>query len=138
MTKETKKKETKEVKKEEVKEKEVPTPEQMQQSAAQAIQSYFTREINEEVRDMTNDVMFMKLRNLEQSEFWIAILRYNNLRLLNAQSALNTIDPVTYPSAISKQQGAMMGLVDLQNAIIQMVEAEKLAAQETEDITNSF
>jgi hypothetical protein len=134
MAKETKKKPAPvaEEKKEEV------TQEQMQQSAAQAIQAYFTREINEEVRDMTNDVMFMKLRNLEQSEYWVAILRYNNLRLLNAQSALNTLDPVTYPSAISKQQGAMMGLVDLQNAIIQMVEGERAAAKEMKEINEEF
>ena len=114
------------------------TPEQMQQSAAQAVQSYFTKEVNETIQELTNDRMFALLRQLEQSEYWWAILRYNNLRLLNSQSALNTLDPVVNPSAMSRQQGAMMGLCDLQNAIITMIAAEKAAAKEIGDIEESF
>lgn len=112
------------------------TPEQLQQSAAQAVQGYFTKEVNEGLQELTNDRMFALLRQLEQSEFWYAILRYNNLRLLNSQSALNTLDPVVSPSAISRQQGAMMGLCDLQNAIITMVAAEQAAQDEMREIDN--
>lgn len=132
----TKKKEVK--KGEDIKKEEGVTPEQMQQSAAQAVQSYFTREVNEIIQELTNDKMFALLRQLEQSEYWWAILRYNNLRLLNSQSALNTLDPVVNPSAMSRQQGAMMGLCDLQNAIITMVAAEKAAAKEIGEIEETF
>ena len=129
---------TTKAKKKEVKEEKKITQEEFQQSAAQAINSYFTKEVNENVNEMTNDRMFAILRQLEQSEYWFAILRYNNLRLLNSQSALNTLDPVVNPSAISRQQGAMMGMVDLQNAIITMVESEKVAEKEAREISETF
>lgn len=139
MTKTTKKgNKTRDLPEEPAEEKKVAPQEQLQQAAAQAIQSYFTKEINDAVHEMTNDRMFSLLRELEQSEYWHAILRYNNLRLLSAQSALNTLDPVTYPSAISKQQGAMMGVCDLQNAIITMVEAEKAAREEMNAINEDL
>ncbi len=115
-----------------------PTEQQFQQSAAQAIQSYFTKDINDKVNEMTNDVMYARLRQLETSDYWTAILRYNNLKLLNSQSALNSMDPVQNPTAISRQQGAMMGLVDLQNSIIIMVEAEKAAQREMSEIEETF
>ena len=113
-------------------------PGQTQRAAAQAVQSYFTKEVNDAVGEMADDVMWAKLRQLETSEYWIAVLRYNNLRLLNAQSALNTMDPVQNPSAISRQQGAMMGLVDLQNSIIIMVEDEKEDEKEDQEIAETF
>lgn len=107
-------------------------PEQGQQIATQYIQEYFTKEVNNRISEMTNERMFTLLRQLEQSEFWYAILRYNNLRLLTAQSALNSLDPVTSPSAISRTQGSAIGLCDLQNAVIQLVEMEKDAIKEKE------
>lgn len=112
--------------------------EPMQRAAAQAIQSYFTKDINEQIGDMTDEVMYARLRALEMSDYWIAILRYNNLRLLNSQSALNTMDPVQNPTAIGRQQGAMMGIVDLQNAIIMLVESEREAQKETREIQDTF
>ena len=87
---------------------------------------------------MTNDVMFALLRQLEGSEYWIPLLRYNNLRLLNAQSAINSMDPMTQGSTMRLQQGCMMGIVDLQNAIITMVEAEKEAEREAREIAETF
>ena len=114
------------------------TTEQFEQSAAQAIQNYFTREVNDQIRDMTMDVMYTKLRQLEVSEYWIAILKYINQRLLNAQSAINTIDPITNPSMIRKLQGNMEGLIDLQNCVIIMVESEKSAEEEAKAISENF
>ena len=134
-TKEPKKKT---VKKEEAKKDPEISQEQMQMAAAQMIQGYFTREVNDQVRDMSNDMMQKKLRELEGSEYWIAILRYNNLRLLNAQSAINTIDPISNPSAIRRLQGTMEGLVDLQNGIIQMAMSERAVQEETESILETF
>jgi len=120
------------------KEEEKATPEQVQQSAAQAINSYFTQEVNQAVSELTNDVMFARLRQLEASEYWYAILRYNNLRLLTAQSALNSLDPIISASAISKTQGQMQGIVDLQNCVIQLVEIEKQAAKDIQEINENF
>ena len=123
---------------EKVKEEEKVTPEQMQQAAATAINSYFTSEINDAVRDLTNDQMFDLLRRLEQSEYWYSILRYNNLRLIAVQSALSTLDPVTSPSLISKNQGIALGISDLQNLVIQLVEIEKQAAKDIKEINDTF
>lgn len=126
---------TKKKAKEEKKEEEVDSG-QIQQAAAQVVQKYFTKDVNEAIQRMSNDEMFTLLRQVEATPYWTAILRYNNLRMLSAQSALNTLDPVTNPTAIGRQQGAMMGLCDLQNAIITMIEAE-IAAQKEMDEMNA-
>lgn len=106
----------------------------MGQAAAQVIMKYFTAEINAAVSDMSLDQMTALLRELEQSSFWIAILKYNNLRLLAAQSVVNSLDANAQATGISRAQGNMAGVVDLQNFIIQMVESEKQAQRDAEEI----
>lgn len=112
------------------------TAEQVQQAVAQAAQAYFTPQVNAEINELSDERMFDILRGLEQSEFWYALLRYNNKRLLVAQSLINSIDPVQQPTAISRTQGVMTGIVDLQNAIIQLVESEKAAVANAKEISD--
>ena len=122
----------------EEKKKETPTADNMMQAVAQAVNQYFTPAVNAKMSDMTSDHMFLLLRELENTDYWYAILKFNQLRLLSAQSALNSLDPVANPTAISRQQGAMMGVTDLQGAIITMVAAEKEAAKEMREIDDNF
>ena len=45
------------------------------------IQDYFTADVNDRIRDISEQEMLKKLRNLEQSDYWIAILKYNQIRI---------------------------------------------------------
>ena len=103
-----------------------------------APQDYFTEDVHTRMRSMTEEDMIQKLRNMEQSEYWIAILKYNQMRLSVSQSALFIGDPVKEPAAMARQQGVMLGLSDLQNAVVSLVqgaaeEAKEAQQQEDED-----
>ena len=94
---------------------------------------YFTQEIESKIRAMSDEEMFKLLYQLEQSEYWIAIMRYNQIRSSYTQSAILAADPVREPTAIARNQGIMMGLADLQNAII-MLWQEKNKSQSSNDV----
>ena len=96
-----------------------------QEVAAQMVMEYFTSDVNEKVREMSMAEMTQLLREIEDTPFWTAILKYNNLRLLSLQSAVNSLDPMTQATAMSRSQGAMTGLVDMQNYIIQISNMKK-------------
>jgi len=93
-------------------------------------QQYFTAEIEDKIRNLSEEDMYKTLSNLEQSEFWIAILKYNQIRLSMSQSALFAGDPVKEPTMMTRQQGIMLGLSDLQNAVITIVQNKEQAAEE--------
>ena len=93
-------------------------------------QQYFTAEIEDKIRNLSEEDMYKTLSNLEQSEFWIAILKYNQIRLSMSQSALFAGDPVKEPTMMTRQQGIMLGLSDLQNAVITIVQSKEQAAKE--------
>lgn len=86
------------------------------------IPPYFTHEIEDKVRKMTDEEMFTLLGQLEASEFWLAIVRYNQIRSSYTQSAILSADPVKDPTLIARNQGIMMGLADLQNAVVTLWE----------------
>ena len=96
-------------------------------------QQYFTAEIDEKIRTMTEPEMLQILKSMEQSEYWIAILKYNAVRLSMSQSALFAGDPVKDPTGMSRQQGIMLGLSDLQNGVITMVQNAEQEAKEAHD-----
>lgn len=92
---------------------------------------YFTQEIEDAVRTMTDEEMFKLLSQLEQSEYWTAILRYSQIRSSYTQSAILGADPVTHPTMIARNQGIMIGLSDMQNAVITLwQEKQKVANPE--------
>lgn len=101
----------------------------------QIISDYFNGGRNEEVAALPKEDMYRLLRELEQSIYWVPILKYTQQRLLVAQSAIHVIDPVKDPTGISRNQGAMIGLVDLQNGVIQLVSEHKSKmAAETKEV----
>lgn len=94
---------------------------------------YFTKDVNEAMAAMSEEEMYTQLLALESTPMWFAILKYNQARLHQSQAALFTGDPVADPSSMRLNQGVMLGLCDLQNAVIllkqQMQEVEKEAAR---------
>ena len=86
------------------------------------VQDYFTAEVNDKIRNLSETDMLQQIRNLEQSDYWIAILKYNQIRISISQSALFTGDPIKDPAGMTRQQGLMLGLSDLQNAVITLVQ----------------
>lgn len=97
---------------------------EMQETIGQ-IQGYYTNDKVEGIRNMSTDEMYRLLTELEQSPFWLAILKYTQIRNQVAQNAIITIDPHVAPGAISKYQGAMIGLADLPTMVIQLIEKRK-------------
>lgn len=93
---------------------------------------YYTAEIERQIREMSEEEMFRTLGNLEETPFWIAILKYNALRTLYSQSALNSGDPFKDPTSIARNQGVMLGISDLQNAIISIVMDKREAKKQSE------
>lgn len=91
------------------------------------IRSYFTEEIDSKISGMTNEEMTNLLKSLINLPEWIAILKYNQGRLRFAQDFLFTADPAKDPTNIARNQGVMMGISDLQNAVISLDFASKKA-----------
>lgn len=73
---------------------------------------------------MPQEEMFRELVALEGSRLWIAILKYTQIRLHISQGAIMSADPHKDPTLIARHQGIMLGLSDLQNAVI-MLKAEQ-------------
>jgi hypothetical protein len=97
--------------------------------------AYFTRDIEDKVNGMSEVEMFQELTNVESTRAWIAILKYNQFRLKNCQAALFSADPFKDPTSITRNQGIMIGLSDLQNAII-LLKQEKDEAIKKEEAPN--
>lgn len=94
---------------------------------------YFTAEIEEMIAGMPEEEMIRELESLEQKRAWIAILKYNQIRLRHSQSAVFTGDPFKEPTVLARNQGVMLGLCDLQNAIIILKQEKAEAAREKEE-----
>ncbi len=96
--------------------------------------SYFTPEVNRIMHEMSEEEMLQELTNLEGTRVWYAILKYNQIRLGYSQSALFAGDPFKEPTNMARNQGIMLGVSDLQNAIIilkkEAIQAEREATEE--------
>jgi len=84
------------------------------------IKSYFTEEVRNTVREMTNEEMRNALKGLEGTPAWFAILKYNQDRIATIQNSFLVIDPVKEPSKISQYQGIITGILDLQDAVLSL------------------
>ena len=91
------------------------------------IKSYFTEDIRAQVREMTNEEMKNFLKDLEGTPFWFAILKYTQERIAAIQDSFLVLDPVKEPSKISQYQGAITGMLDLQDAVLSLKFEQKKA-----------
>lgn len=94
---------------------------------------YFTKEIDELIRSMSEKEMLSELEALEGTRSWIAILKYNQIRLGHSQSFLFSGDPFKDPTNMARNQGILLGISDLQNAVIILKQEKKQRLQELEE-----
>jgi len=84
------------------------------------IREYFTEEIRDAVRGMSNADMKDHLKALEGTPAWFAILKYAQERVAVIQDSFLTLDPVKEPTKIARYQGAITGVLDLQDAVLSL------------------
>ena len=84
------------------------------------IKGYFTEEIKTSVREMSHEDMIAALKSLEGTPYWFAILKYTQERVAVIQDSFLILDPVKEPSKISQYQGAISGMLDLQDAVLSL------------------
>lgn len=85
------------------------------------VREYFNEGISDAMSKMSVKEMAGILKELPNTQFWIAMLKYNQERLGVVQSLLFSGDPVKDPAGMARNQGIMLGLSDMQNAIIQLI-----------------
>ena len=98
------------------------------------IKNYFTKDIQDQIRNMTNEDMLMHLKALEGTPLWFAILKYTQNRTAVMQSSFLSLDPLKEASKISQYQGIVTGMLDLQDAVLNLkFAAEKKANPKYEE-----
>lgn len=95
--------------------------------------NYFTKDIQDSINEMTRDQMNALLLELEATNYWIAILKYLQQRMLVAQNGLLTLDPIAKATEMCRTQGIMMGQSDLQSMVILLKEQSKNNKPEKEE-----
>ena len=86
------------------------------------VKSYFTAELNEKVSAMSLKEMETTLKGMVTGREWIAILKYSGVRMGVLENKLKITRPVDAEGiyALSWTQGAMAGLCDLENYVIDL------------------
>ena len=84
------------------------------------LQTYFTEEINTKISEMSNDDMTNMLKELENTGFWIAVLKYSQDRAEVARNGLYSLDPIKELAQICRLQGMVSGIYDLVTAVIDL------------------
>ena len=98
----------------------------------EAVKNYFTPEIYEKIREMSNEDMKTFLKELEGTPSWFAILKYTQDRIMVIQSSFLTMDAAKDATSISRYQGAITGMLDLQDAVLSL----KFESKKAEDPKN--
>jgi hypothetical protein len=108
---------------------EVPkTPEQL----ATNVRSYFTKDINERIAKMSVKEMESLMKEMANTEQWIALLKYTSMRTPLLDATLRGTDPTKDPAKISWAQGALAGLCDIETYVIDL-NAPAPVAEEAEE-----
>ena len=91
--------------------------------------NYFTDEVHEIIREMSNEEMKNALKMLEGTPAWFAIIKYGQDRIANIQDSFLTIDPIKDATKMTRYQGVITGILDLQDAVLTL----KYASQKAEN-----
>ena len=84
------------------------------------VRAYFTKEINDQIVEMSAKEMENVMKDIILTRQWIALLKYTRMRTPLLDSALRTTDPIKDPYTIAWSQGAMAGLCDIETYIIDL------------------
>jgi len=95
-------------------------PQETSERPVSNVRSYFTKEINDLIVGMSTKEMESIMKDLITTRHWIAILKYTSMRTPLLDSQLRTINPIKDPHTISWAQGAMAGLCDIENYVIDL------------------
>jgi hypothetical protein len=87
-------------------------------------------DIINQIQDITEDDVRQRLKELSGTHFWPAILKYFDSRSAFVEGALRTIDPFKEPTQVARNQGTLMGIGDLEEAVNLLLNEEK---QQKED-----
>ncbi len=83
--------------------------------------------------DMNDAVMSDLLVELSETKFWLAVLRFNDMRCMLADNVLRSIDPFKNPTETARNQGFLNGSRDVEVYI----EEEKKRRKEAEKSESS-
>ena len=64
--------------------------------------------------DMNDTTMNDLLVELAESKYWLAVLRYTDMRCILADNVLRSIDPFKNPTETARNQGFLTGSRDLE------------------------
>ena len=98
------------------------------------VRSYFTKEINEAMQEMSLVEMESVMREMMSTRQWIALLKYTSIRTTYLDSTLRGTNPHKDPHQISWAQGALAGLCDIEGYVIELNAPKRPAVAEEEDI----
>lgn len=96
------------------------------------IKNYFTDDVRESIKSVSNDDMKNSLKSLEGTPAWFAILKYTQDRIGVIQDSFLTMDPMKDATKMARYQGAITGMLDLQDAVLSL----KFEARKAEDPKN--
>ena len=92
----------------------------MNKNNTDAIRSYFTEDIRATIRDLSNEDMKDSLKRIEGTPYWFAILKYTQDRIGVIQDSFLTLDPIKDATKMARYQGAITGMLDLQDAVLSL------------------
>ena len=90
---------------------------------------YFDKELYRKMETMGEREMGQVLLDLTTTEYWVAISKYVQSRLMVATGSLSILDPFKNPTEIARAQGILSGLMDLQDMTSKVKEAIEIAAK---------
>ena len=96
------------------------------------IKNYFTDDIRATIRGISNEEMKNALKSLEGTPVWFAILKYTQDRIGVIQDSFLTLDPAREGTKMARYQGAITGMLDLQDAVLSL----KFEAKKSENPKN--
>jgi len=109
--------------------KKIDEPKQAEQAVSN-VRSYFTKEIVDKMSEMSAKEMESTLKAMVSSREWIALLKYTSMRTPLLDATLRSTNPTENPHIISWSQGAMAGLCDIENYIIDLNSSKQEVEEE--------
>lgn len=80
--------------------------------------NYFTDDVRERIREISSSDMRQALKSLEGTPTWFAIIKYTQDRIATIQDSFLTLDPLKDAVKMARYQGAITGMLDLQDAVL--------------------